>query len=89
MAPAVDTGDFDPAALAVQEIDRFPDAALPGVLADSERRSELVSCFDDVGSWPANLGEIQKLILAERGGNLLDRLGENSLPGLLIHDREI
>src|ERR1700689_2389236 len=79
---AVDTWNLRPAALAVHEIDRLPDAALPCVLADAERASERVPGADRIASGLPDFGEIENLIFSEACGYLLDCFGENSLSSL-------
>src|ERR1700676_1360630 len=62
----VNAWNFRSTALAVHEVDCFPDTAAPCVIADSERTSQRVSCFDRIGAWLAKLRKVQCLIFAER-----------------------
>ncbi len=67
----VDAGNFRSAALAVHEVDCFPDTAAPCVIADSERTSHRVSGFDRISAWLAKLRKIQCLIFAQRSSWLV------------------
>src|SRR6202049_58558 len=87
--PAVNASDFGSAALAVHEVDCFPNAVAPGVISDAERTSLRVSGFDQVRARLAHFREIQYLIFAQRGGSLRDRFGQNNLAGLRVNYREL
>jgi hypothetical protein len=64
MIPTVNAGHFGSTALAVHEVDRLPDAAIPGVVTNAERPSQHIAGLDRVDAGLPDLGKVERLILA-------------------------
>jgi hypothetical protein len=86
MAAAMNAWNHGSAALAVHEVDCFPDAAAPCVLANCEGASQCVSSFDCISAGLAEFGKIQGLVCAQRSAWCFDRLGEDCLSRLLVDE---